>query len=374
MDVAALERFRCPTCKAELGVRAFDEETVAETGARVVRQGALLCDSCRTWYPIDSYVPVLLDFRTSLHERFAAGHQGQLAALTGYRPPAGSPRPGEIAVQDTFTDEWHELDRSELSFTYSPEDLERLNRAVWLRWLDGAAERSSVRSVLEVGCGNASETLALQRILGDHAEIFAVDLNYALLGRGPDFTARPRVHLAVASAFALPFEPESFDLAYSQGVLHHTFSTATAVEALASYVRHGGHCFVWVYGLDDHLAAGGMTGLWKRVAWVAEHAVRPLISRSPKRLRDAIFAALTALAHPLMRARMRHAGRWARENTNHALRDWLSPRYAHRHSYNELFEWFDGLGLEVVDTQSPAAYRRLFGKPLWGVGLTGRKR
>jgi len=36
-------------------------------------------------------------------------------------------------------------------------------------------------------------------------------------------------------------------------------------------------------------------------------------------------------------------------------------------------EWFEDAGFEIVGMQSPAAYRDLFGAPLWGVGLTGRR-
>ena len=86
-----------------------------------------------------------------------------------------------------------------------------------------------------------------------------------------------------------------------------------------------------------------------------------------------MFGVLTLLLHPLVRMRIRHKGKWKLENTNHGLRDLLSHRYAHRHSYNEVMEWFESLGFQIVDIQSPQAYRQLFGKRLWGVGLTGRK-
>jgi hypothetical protein len=70
---------------------------------------------------------------------------------------------------------------------------------------------------------------------------------------------------------------------------------------------------------------------------------------------------------------MRHASQWCREDTETFLRDWLSPPYAHRHRWNEVIGWFEELGFEIVDVQSPLAYAGLFGAPLWGVGLTGRR-
>jgi hypothetical protein len=78
------------------------------------------------------------------------------------------------------------------------------------------------------------------------------------------------------------------------------------------------------------------------------------------------------MLHPLIKSRVRHKANWKLGNTEHDLRDWLSPRYARRHSYNEVIEWFENLGFAITDIQSPAAYRQLFQKQLWGVGLTGR--
>jgi len=64
---------------------------------------------------------------------------------------------------------------------------------------------------------------------------------------------------------------------------------------------------------------------------------------------------------------------WKLENTEHSLRDWLSPRYARRHGFNEVMEWFDETGFRVIDQQRPGEYRRLFDKPLFGVGMTGER-
>jgi SAM-dependent methyltransferase len=333
-----------------------------------VATGALTCAACRVYYPIESYVPVLLDFATDYHRRFAAAHAVELAALGGFELPAGEARPGEMSVQETFTDEWDQLHGDELSFSYTQEDLEKLNREVWLRWAAG----EQVGTVLEIGCGLGAETTALKRVLGPQA-LFAVDLNFALLARGEEFSRMEGVHVVIASLFALPFAPAGFDLVYSQGVIHHTYSTRAALEAVAAHVKPQGRCFIWVYGLDDHLVPRGIEGARMRAGWVFENAVRPLVSRAPAPARDRFFTGMTALMHRRARAQTIHSEEWETRNTDHQLRDWLSPRYAHRHSYNELLEWFEALGFEIVDLQSPLAFRRLFDRRLWGVGLTARR-
>ena len=325
------------------------------------------------WYPVFSYVPVMLVFETSFHRWFAERYGEQISRLAGYKMPNRPPQPGEKSIQDTFTDQWDEVQEDELSFTYSEEELVELNREVWLKWLRGSRQEE-VKSILDVGCGGLGrEALVLQEVAGGDAEVFGIDLSFGLLRSSEAYKLRPGIHFVVASLFNLPFRPSSFDLVYSEGVIMMSFSTAEAFRSIASYVRKGGYLFVWVYGLDDHLIRRGAKGVLTRINYTAEGVLRPLISRSPKELRDAFFGVASTALHPLTLMRVRHKGRWKLKNTNHLLRDLLSHRYAHRHSYNEVLEWFDDLGFKIIDVQLPGAYRRLFNRQFWGVGMTGKK-
>ena len=359
MDASALPWLRCPSCASELEHRAFDEGS-----------GALLCQSCRVYYPIVSDTPIMLRFPTALHEEFARRYADRLAELDGFRAPDGQPREGEAAIQETFTTQWDTVQEDELSFMYTREELVELNRRVWLPWLSDLPEDERPQAVLDVGCGVGTETVALQEATGAE-QLWGVDLNFALLGRRAEYRDRPGVNFVVASLFDLPFAEGAFDLVYSQGVIHHTYSTEDAFDSISKHVRDGGRLFVWVYGLEDHLAPGGASRLSKHANVAAEAMLRPIASRAPEPVRDRLFDALTEVWHPRMRHRERHGQRWEKENTNHGLRDWLSHRYARRHGFNEMTEWYEDRGFHVVFTQSPRAYKELFGSPLWGVGMTG---
>jgi SAM-dependent methyltransferase/uncharacterized protein YbaR (Trm112 family) len=373
----------CPICKGELDLRPFTEFASDDgegpgqgSAERLVEDGVLLCPGCRVWYPVFSYVPVMLVFETSFHLWFAERYGEQIRRLAGYKMPNRPPQPGEKSIQDTFTDQWDEVQEDELSFTYSEEDLVELNREAWLKWLGGSGQEE-VKSILDVGCGGLGrESLVLQKVAGGDAEVFGIDLSFALLRSSEAYKLRAGVHFVIASLFNLPFRPSSFDLVYSEGVIMMSFSTAEAFRSIASCVRKGGYLFVWIYALDDHLVwrRGAKSRLFGHIHYIIEGVTRPLISRSPKALRDAFFGAASAALHPLYKRRVMHKEKWKLNNTNHFLRDWLSHRYAHRHSYNEVLEWFENLDFEVIDVQSPSAYRRLFKLGLFGVGMTGKKR
>jgi uncharacterized protein YbaR (Trm112 family)/ubiquinone/menaquinone biosynthesis C-methylase UbiE len=377
-----LEFLCCPTCGGDLTLTAFCEERVptgnAEAGhpggaggwETVVQEGCLSCRRCKVWYPILDYVPVLLTFPTKVQQRFSDRHRQLLEQLGGYAMPNGKPEPGEESVQATFSDEWKQVSRNELSFLFTTEDLVELNRQVWLRPLQKT--RDEFKTVLNVGVGLGQETVAVQRALGN-TEIIGADLNFSLLNSGQLHRTTPRYHLVIASLFHLPFRRSSFDVVYSQGVLHHTYSTRAAFDCVADFVRPEGHLFIWVYALDSHLIPEGFKGVVLRAKRFVETILRPVVSRSPKLVRDAVFATLTAVLHLFIKTTVLHKEHWKLPNTNHGLRDWLSPRYAHRHSYNQVLEWFEQRSFTIAGVQSPAAYRKLFGKQLYGVGLLGQR-
>ena len=104
------------------------------------------------------------------------------------------------------------------------------------------------RDVIEIGLGygTVGQLLALAgaRYVGVDIALEPVNLMHRRLEYlGDRVTARA----IQASALALPFEPESFDFAYSIGCLHHTGSLRRAVRELHRVLRPGGAAVVMVY-------------------------------------------------------------------------------------------------------------------------------
>ena len=126
------------------------------------------------------------------------------------------------------------------------------------------------RDILEVGCGTGTDLLRFARA---GARCSAIDLTAAgvelagkrLLAEG--FAA----NLRVGDAERLPFDDESFDFAFSWGVIHHTPDTEAAAREILRVVRPGGGFCVMVYNRHSLLAAQ---------AWLYFAAARGQFARS----------------------------------------------------------------------------------------------
>src|SRR5947207_15685633 len=102
------------------------------------------------------------------------------------------------------------------------------------------------KQLLEVGCGMGTDLLQFAR---GGAQVPGADLtprtihisrrHLALYGESGEF--------ALADCETLPFADESFDVVYSNGVLHHTPDTAGAVREIHRVLKPGGLARVMLY-------------------------------------------------------------------------------------------------------------------------------
>jgi len=111
-------------------------------------------------------------------------------------------------------------------------------RALELTRLDRAAGLK----VADIGCGTGASTLVLARQLPS-AEIVAVDLFPEFLevlqSRAKQAGLAGRIETLAASMDALPFEPESLDLIWSEGAIYN-IGFAAGLAAWRPFLRPGG--------------------------------------------------------------------------------------------------------------------------------------
>lgn len=297
MKPSALAFLACPTCQSDLELHVAERD-----GAEVV-QGSLRCPGCARVYPIHRGVP-----------RFVA---------TG-------------AYASSFGFQWNRFRTAQLdSCTGRPDSAAHLAAASG--WTD---EQYRGRLVLDagVGAGRYAEVAADRG-----AEVVGVDLTTAIDAAYENLGRRPNVHLIQSDIFAMPFREETFDLAYSIGVLHHTPDPAAAFARVARVVRKGGGLAVYLY------ARYGL------------HHFPDLIRRVTTRLPARLMLAACAAAVPLYYLyRVPVLGRVPRVLAPISMHrdwrvrwldtfDWYTPTYQWKHTYPEVARWFRAGGFHDVE-------------------------
>ena len=106
------------------------------------------------------------------------------------------------------------------------------------------------RRLLEIGCGAGYDAYEFARFGADYTGIDLV----------PENIHRTKVHLGLyglkadvreADAEDLPFPDSSFDVVFSNGVLHHTPDIAQAFSEVSRVLQPGGEFWVLLYNRDS---------------------------------------------------------------------------------------------------------------------------
>lgn len=225
--------------------------------------------------------------------------------------------------------------------------------------------------VLDAGCGGgryckvAAEAGAL--VTGaDHSS--AVEKASQLCG---DLES---VRLVQADLKRLPFEPESFDLVFSIGVMHHDADTRAVFDAVSKMVRPGGRMAVWLYRRNTWPQEVVNSFLRRRTTRWAPEKLEPWCRFG------AFWGGIPLLKQTLSKV-VNFSTHPAWENRVCDNFDWYAPEFQHHHSTDELTAWFEAAGFEEVTVLPPEKTGRVY---CWawrnnliigsGVNVTARKR
>ena len=215
------------------------------------------------------------------------------------------------------------------------------------------------KTVLDVGCGTGR---FMDVCLRDGARVVGFDLSSAAEVAAENLRDRKEATVFQADVFHLPFAPESFDFIYSIGVLHHTPDCEAAFKVLPRLLKPGGEIAIWLYSaynryyrasdlyrkLTTRLPAPWLHALCQ-IAGPA-HYVHLGIRSLP--LVGKPVSGLLRLLLPLSQS----DPQW--ESRVLATFDWYSPKFQSKHTYEEVFRWFEDSGLGDLHVGSqPVAVR-----------------
>jgi SAM-dependent methyltransferase len=281
---------------------------------------------------------------------------------------------GQAQVAEVFGYKW----------TRTPNiGVDRRGAAVMTPWMmgvlgfadEGAYARylSRFRTMLDAGCGNGRETARMAR-LNPSALVVGLDLSDGIevAARGASGLTNARF---VRGDLNNPPALGSFDFILSFGVLHHTPDTRAAFLSVAKLLAPGGEFAFYVYRkkaplrefADDHVrqALATMTPAeaWSEMERITEFG-RALSNLKAKiDVPEIRSLGIDGGCHDLQRLiyytvlKCYWNDGFTFEDNVHINYDWYAPKYAWRHTEDEIRTWMREAGLvETFMKAIPAGY------------------
>jgi SAM-dependent methyltransferase len=274
--------------------------------------------------------------------------------------------------------------QTEESFAYiwqQQRDFSKAGRAVNRAWLVeryGFASVDDMRAyfarsgrILDAGCGGAfTASLWMTPAWGGTMWVGA-DISRAVDLARDQLNGIPNTHFMQADVLHLPIRERSFDVIFSEGVLHHTPSTERAFKGLVRLLKPGGELMVYVYRKKAPLRE------------FADDYIRSILSSLRPDEATTLLRPLTAFGKALADLKTEveipedvellgiKAGRYdvqrliywhfAKAFWNDAYTfdenlynnfDWYHPAYAHRHTEEEVRGWCAAAALTITHFHS----------------------
>jgi len=112
--------------------------------------------------------------------------------------------------------------------------------------------------VLDVGCGSGAYTTNAARAVGDEGKVYALDIQQAMLDQLAKKLEKPEnrdidnLEIVHGSAFDMPFDDETFDLAYMVTAFHEIDDRRKAMLEVKRVLKPGGVLAItqWLPYLD----------------------------------------------------------------------------------------------------------------------------
>jgi len=206
------------------------------------------------------------------------------------------------------------------------------------------SEELAGKLVLDVGCGMGRFAEVATRW---GAYVVGIDLSLAEEAASENLRDRDATFFQ-ADVFRLPFKSESFDYIYSIGVLHHTPNCEQAFKVLPGLLKPGGGIAIWLY--SGYHKWYRMSDLYRkltrrmspRTLYRLAHIAIPMYGLHQfLRSVPLVGKPISGMMKYLLPMSFNPDPRWRVLDTL----DWYSPWYQSKHTYEEVFRWFEDSGL-----------------------------
>lgn len=268
-------------------------------------------------------------------------------------------------TSDTFGFKWKKRDTFEHNINN--------HLGVWLKEKYGEIDKSFLNKfektpyVLDAGCGAGVSGMSYFKNIIGNINYLGVDISNAV-----DVAAARFLEKNIDASFLqcdltkLPFETNTFDIIFSEGVLHHTDNTFNALQSLCKILKKNGKIYFYVYKkkspireFSDDFIREKIQKITSQEAW---DQLIPL-TKLGKLLGDLnieidIKDKIDLLEIPSGTINIQRLFYWHIfkifyrsemdiEEMNHINFDWYAPKNAFRQSPEEVRTWCKSLNLDI---------------------------
>ena len=237
---------------------------------------------------------------------------------------------------------------------------------------------------LDAGCGTAWGEYLFN--VNPNVQRFGVDLSLSVEVAYDKTCDMDNVCIVQADIFGLPFKPHSFDIIFSNGVLHHTRDARSAFDLLCSYLKPGGLMGIYIYcvkpylrELADEKIRAATTGMSDDECYEFSKAITSLgkeLSKYKEPIsidQDIPLLNIKKGSYNLQRFIYDHFMKcYYNEELGFDMSvmnnvDWYKPSLATHHTREEIEEWFGTNGFTGVKVLQPKGWEHS------GYFVSGRK-
>jgi len=282
---------------------------------------------------------------------------GALTSETGGQYPIvnGIPRVFSGAMRDflrknkeTFSLEWKMFQFGERNWG---QDLD-FRKRLFLQGMGLPEEDLKGKLIFDAGCGSGVLSIAMANDFG--MEVLALDLATGI-EKAYEYNTNPYVYFVQASVLEPPVRDNVADFVYCAGVLVALPDARDGFEVLPRCLRPGGRYITWFYHPVDR--QHHPHDLHKMRLYCG---IRRITTRLPIRVQYFLYLLWTGAF--LLKRRVSNLLTKTRDDRTWRERmqgfvDMFSPVYQHRHSEEEVLNWYKEIGFTCIEI----GYREKYG-------------
>jgi len=320
VKLSLLSHLACPQCGNKMRVNSHEVVMGTCRSADDISQGVLFCHFMHHSYEIVKGVPVLIPPNMSADQTQVAE---AFARKWGMIPNYGH----DVATRD-FQHEWY------------------LQRFGWKTTDHLKQFLETKERILDAGCGLGRDVKLYAE--STRGTVFGVDISDGVLLAQEKLGHLPNVHIVKADMTRLPFPADYFDFIACDQALHHTPNTHDSFMKLVHHLRPRGHIAVYVYSKKG-IARETADDLMRKYTTEMSHDDCVTFSAA-----CAIFGQMVSKLNLEMQRDIYwnvFKCFWNKDydfSTNVAINfDWYRPKYAWRHTPEEVRIWCEEAGLFI---------------------------